>query len=158
MLWFVFPSIAGVRPIQVWWLIKCSELRQSLCKANSHNKTQRAGERKRQGQTSWIFKRTTQRVPGWHMVWNFRVTYHKSYLTTEHLASHFTILCNQKTYAQAGYTSVMLKGCTDEIMAAVLSDQTREWLYHPHYNSSDLTPAPGIHAFSHIQLSYFCFV
>lgn len=39
-------------------------------------------------------------------------------------------------------------------MATVLSDQTREWLYHPHYISSDLTPASDIHKFSHIQLSY----
>lgn len=93
-------------------------------------------------------------TPVWHTVWNFWVTYHKSYLTAEHLTSHLTILCNHKTYAQEGYTSVMLKGCTDEIIAAVLSDQTREWLYHPHYNSSDLTPAPDIHKFSHIQLSY----
>lgn len=152
LLWFVFPSMLRVHPIQVWWLIKYSELRQG--KQPQQNTK---GWRKKATGTNTVHLQTNDPActPVWHTVWNFRVTYHKSYLTADHLTSHFTILCNHKTYAQAGYTSVMLKGCNDEIMAAVLSDQTWEWLYHPHYNSSDLTPAPDIHKFSHIQLSYF---
>lgn len=143
----------AVRPIQVWWLIKCSELRQSLSQANSHNKSRL----KKATETNTVHLQTNDppNTLGWRMVWNFQVTYHKSYLTTEvDLTSHFTTLCHHKTYVQEGYTSVMLKGRSDEIMSTVLSDQTREWLYHPHYISSDLTPASDVHKFSHIQLSY----
>jgi len=67
--------------------------------------------------------------PSYALGWRELSYHHKSHLSTKvDPKSHFTILCNDKTYAQAGNTSVMLKGRSYEIRSTVLSDQTREWL------------------------------